>query len=87
MYDKLAIDVGVIAMKKTYNKPALLFESFSLMDAVAATCMVAAQHESQSTCAWYNEDFEVCIFETAVVPACEFDYVAVEVPQDVVFPS
>lgn len=74
-------------MKREYNKPALAFESFSLMDAVAATCLVKAQHDSQTTCAWYNEDFEVNIFETSIVSACEFDYVAVEVPQDVVFPS
>lgn len=77
----------VIIMRKPYQKPALMFEDFRLMDAVAASCIVPAQHDNKYSCAWYNEDFEVNIYDSLMVAACEFDEIAVEVPQDVVFPS
>lgn len=74
-------------MRKEYSKPALVYEDFTLMDAVAASCLVPAQHANKYTCAWYNDDFEVNIYDTLLVSDCEFEEIAVEVPQDVVFPS
>ncbi len=74
-------------MKKQYNKPQLRYEDFRLMNAVAASCFVEAQHESKVTCSWWNEDFGLHIYDTLLVSSCEIDEIAVEVPQDVVFPS
>lgn len=73
-------------MRKVYSKPDLIFEDFRLMDAVAATCMVAAQHGDKYSCAWYNEDFD-CNIYVVELAACEFYEVSSEIPQDVVFPS
>ena len=73
-------------MKKNYSKPVLIYENFSLMDAITASCMVPAQHADEYTCAWYNEDFGN-IFTLGVVAACEWGYEPYEIGQDVVFPS
>lgn len=73
-------------MKKNYSKPVLIYENFSLMDAITASCMVPAQHTDKYSCAWYNEDFECSIY-TQFVGACDFIEEAYEIPQDVVFPS
>lgn len=74
-------------MRKEYKKPALLFEDFRLMEAIANSCIVEAQHENKYTCSWWNEDFGMNIYDTLLVRDCEIDEIAYEVPQDVVFPS
>jgi len=74
-------------MRKVYSRPVLVYEDFALMDAISASCLVPAQHENKYTCVWYNEDFDAYIYDTLLVSACEFEEIAVEIPQDVVFPS
>lgn len=77
----------VIVMKKTYKKPVLYFEDFTLMDAITSVCLITAQHASKYDCSWWNEDFMLHIYETMYVSSCEIDEIAAGVPQDVVFPS
>lgn len=74
-------------MKKQYNKPQLRYEDFRLMHAIATSCIVEAQHENKFTCSWWNPDFQLHIYDTILVPSCEIDEYAYEVPQDMVFPS
>lgn len=74
-------------MKKSYKKPVLYFEDFILMEAITSSCAIGAQHDNKYTCAWWNPDFQMNIYDTMLVNACEIDEIAVEVPQDVVFPS
>ena len=73
-------------MKKQYNKPQLCYEDFRMMDAIAANCLIPAQHDSKYTCAWFNEDFFMNIYVTGMVKDCDADVIG-EVDQDVVFPS
>lgn len=77
----------VIVMKKTYKKPVLFFEDFTLMEAITSSCAIGAQHENKYTCAWWNEDFGMYIYDTVQVSSCQIDEIAYGVPQDVVFPS
>lgn len=77
----------VMKMRKEYKKPILLYEDFRLMEAIANSCALEGQHDNKYTCAWWNPDFQTNIFDTRVVAACQIDEIAVEVPQDVVFPS
>ena len=77
----------VMNMRKEYTKPALLFEDFRLMEAIANSCALEGQHENKYTCSWWNDDFGMHIYDTLLVSSCEIDEIAVEVPQDVVFPS
>lgn len=74
-------------MKKQYNKPQLRYEDFRLMHAIATSCVIEAQHNDKYSCAWWNEDFGLQIYDTLSVPACEIDEYAYGVPQDMVFPS
>lgn len=76
----------VMRMKKQYNKPQLRYEDFRLMDAIAANCLIPAQHGNKYECAWWNEDFYANIYATGIVQACELDVIG-EVDQDLVFPS
>lgn len=74
-------------MRKQYNKPQLRYEDFRLMNAIANSCAIEAQHENKYTCSWRNDDFGMNIYDTLQVQSCDIDEIAVEVPQDVVFPS
>lgn len=77
----------VIIMKKAYKKPMLIYENFQLMEAISNSCALEGRHDNKYTCAWWNPDFQMNIYDTLLVAACEIDEIAVEVPQDVVFPS
>lgn len=73
-------------MKKTYKKPVLFFEDFTLMDAITSVCLITAQHANKYTCSWWNDDFGLKIYVTGAGSPCEVDIIG-EVDQDVVFPS
>ena len=71
-------------MKRIYEKPALLFEDFRLMDAIAASCLVPGQHNDKDRCGFYMDTGDV-IF-TNENNACEVGWTG-EVGMDDVFPS
>lgn len=56
-------------MKKTYAKPHIMFEDFSLSTSIAVACEYKAKHTEYS-CAYEDEFLEQIIF-TAEVSTCE----------------
>ena len=55
-------------MKKTYKKPEIMFEDFSLSTSIAAACEYGASH-TQYVCAYEDEFLEAVIF-TNDIDAC-----------------
>lgn len=57
-------------MKKTYTKPELYYENFSLLGSIAASCSAFDMNaQDAATCSFYDEAFGVNIF--ANMTACE----------------
>ena len=81
--------VKVMNMKKNYSKPALVFEDFSVMDAITTGCGYPAQHAEKASCSCKIE-YGGINFITFIDgnTACEVPYQAIEVGiSDVIFPS
>ena len=76
----------MIFTKKAYQKPSLLFEDFTIMDAITVTCAIPAQHGDKYTCAWFDDSIQNNVF-TEVVSACIVTEGMYDVPQDIVFSS
>ena len=58
-------------MKKTYTKPEIMFEDFSLSTSIALGCVYGAQHQ-QYMCPYVdNEFFEAVIFLESMGNVCE----------------
>ena len=79
----------MIFTKKAYQKPKLLFEDFTLMDAITATCAIPAQHGDKYTCAWFDDSTQYNIF-TEFVSACtvtEDITDLIGIPQEAIFSS
>lgn len=67
-------------MRKVYSRPVLVYEDFTLMDAITSNCGVTeGTHENGNVCTWEFEDFGVVVFNTSMLTACDYDYSAVEV--------
>ena len=61
-------------MKKVYTKPEIMFESFTLSQAIAGDCTVKTSTPSEGNCAYgYKDEFfgDVVLF-TNDMNACEF---------------
>lgn len=74
-------------MKKTYTKPEIMFEDFSLSTSIAAGCEVGAHH-TENACAYENEDFGEFIFTegltvcTTTYPDGAYNGLCYHVPED-----
>lgn len=55
-------------MKKTYKKPEIIFEDFSLSTSIALGCEFGAHH-AEYLCAYEDEYLEAVIF-TETISAC-----------------
>ena len=55
-------------MKKTYTKPEIMFEDFSLSTSIALGCEYGAHH-TEYVCAYEDEDMGKMIF-TETISAC-----------------
>ncbi len=57
-------------MKKTYEKPQIVFDNFELSQSIAAGCSFISNH-AWKICGVYNEDFGEWIFnEVSGASAC-----------------
>ena len=56
-------------MKKTYTKPEIMFEDFSLSTSIALGCEIAAHH-AQNQCPYVEEYFGEVIFTEKLVGIC-----------------
>lgn len=58
-------------MKKTYSKPEILFESFTMSTNIAAGCEKIVGNPSKGSCA-VNSSGGISVFDATVGAACAF---------------
>lgn len=56
-------------MKKTYSKPDIVFEDFSLSSSIAGTCNVIVNNSVENSCAYFDERNNKYVF-TNEIAAC-----------------